>query len=260
MLVRFHVTSSLMHCDDLGTPTTQAHSVQPNNLSGQPYIATPVGMPCACLSNIYLTLSSLHSLASHDFPFVLPALRTAISTANTVLNCPQCPKSYAMATQNIHMLLGLLMTLNDSVSKLLAAIEAEAARVAAAGQRKQFLMADASAPAHMHTGTDDCPVRFDMALTAAEWRELARKVVKRQLVGSAAEEEAEGDAADGTLYGTLAAFVRRQNRWHDDPEMKTLRVGAMGLESVERLEELSKTKLCVQNVEHVKMRLDMLDL
>ncbi|GME66220.1 hypothetical protein GTA08_BOTSDO04993 [Neofusicoccum parvum] len=236
-----------------GVGTPLAHG-----LSSQSYVSPPAGLSCACLSTIYLTLSSLHSLSSYDFPFVLPPLRSAIVTANTVLDCPHCPLACATAAQNIHGLISLLMTLADAVVRLLAAIDAEAARVDAAGAKKQFMLADASAPLHMHTGTEDCPVRFGMELTGAEWRELARKVVKSQIIGSAAESEAGG--CEGTVYGTLAAFLRRQNRWHDDPEMIEVRRQAIGSDPFEKMEGMSKMRLCVQNVEHVKMRMKLLDI
>ncbi|KAL1646893.1 hypothetical protein SLS58_003028 [Diplodia intermedia] len=207
-------------------------------------------------------------MSSHEFPFSLPPLRSALAAANAVLHCPTCPQSMATATQNIHMLISLLMTVIDAVHKLLQTIDAEAARVDAAGTSKPFMVADASAPHYMHTGTPDCPVKFGMELSGAEWRELARKVVKRQVVGSnggggATEAEREQvTGAEDTIYGMLAAFVRRQNRWHDDPDMIEVRRKAMGDggASVEKMEELGHMRLCVQNVEHVVARMKMLDI
>ncbi|EKG19328.1 hypothetical protein MPH_03191 [Macrophomina phaseolina MS6] len=149
------------------------------------------------------------------------------------------------------------MTLIDSIHKLLTTIDAEAQRVEAAGIKKPFVLADASAPAHMHSGTHDCPVRFGMDLTGSEWRELARKVVKGQIIGDATEAEAGG--AEGTVYGTLAAFVRRQNKWHDDPAMCEIRKSAIG-GGIEGMGELGRIRLCVQNVEHVTSRMKLLDI
>ncbi|OJD37577.1 uncharacterized protein BKCO1_6000145 [Diplodia corticola] len=245
-----------------------AHHHDPST-QHQPFLAPqpPLGLPCVCLSTIYLSLSSLHSLSSHEFPFSLPPLRSALATANTVLHCQMCPHAMATATLNINMLISLLMTVIDAVHKLLVAIDAEAARVDAAGATKPFMVADASAPLHMHTGGPNCPVKFGMDLSGAEWRELARKVVKRQVVGSSeaeAERKDEGSAAPAecTIYGMLAAFVRRQNRWHDDPAMIEVRKKAIadGGASIEKMEELSHMKLCVQNVEAVVMRMRMLDI
>lgn len=237
--------------------TCSTDSPPGQSIAQHPLIAPPGSLSCACLSNIYLTLSSLHTLSSHDFPFILPSLRTAIATANTVLNCPHCPRSYATASQNIHGLISLLMTLIDNVYKLLTTIDAEAQRVDAAGTKKPFVLADASAPAHMHSGSADCPVRFGMELSGTEWRELARKVVKGQIIGNAAEAEAGG--AEGTVYGTLAAFVRRQNRWHEDPQILELKKNAIGGE-LPGMQELGNMRLCVQNVEHVTARMKMLDI
>lgn len=175
----------------------------------------------------------------------------------------------ATATLNIHMLISLLMTVIDAVQKLLQDIDAEAARVDAAGTTKQFVLADASAPLHMHTGTANCPARFGMELSGVEWRDLARKVVKAQVVGSSSSSSSEaeggqqgGAAVDCTIYGMLAAFVRRQNGWHDDPAMIEVRKKAMGGEGapLEKMEELGQMRLCVQNVEHVMARMKLLDI
>lgn len=174
----------------------------------------------------------------------------------------------ATATLNIHMLISLLMTVIEAVQKLLQEIDDEAARVDTAGTTKQFVLADASAPPHMHTGTANCPARFGMELSGVEWRDLARKVVKAQVVGSrSSSSEAEGGqqggaAVDCTIYGMLAAFVRRQNGWHDDPAMIEVRKKAMGGGGVplEKMEELGQIRLCVQNVEHVMERMKLLDI
>ncbi|KAK0660014.1 putative transcriptional regulatory protein [Lasiodiplodia hormozganensis] len=250
------------------TPSVAHHD---SSIQQPPFLAPSPGLPCACLSTIYLTISSLHSLSSHNFPFCLPSLHSALVTARNVLQCPTCPHSMATATLNIHMLISLLMTVIDAVQKLLQDIDAEAARVDAAGTTKQFVLADASAPLHMHTGTANCPARFGMELSGVEWRELARKVVKAQVVGSSSSSssssEAEGGqqggaAVDCTIYGVLAAFVRRQNGWHDDPAMIEVRKKAMGGGGapVEKMEELGQMRLCVQNVEHVVERMKLLDI
>lgn len=82
------------------------HSVDPmdsiRNLPNTP--------ACACLPNLYLTLSSLSTLAS--FPIsvhTIESLQTAHRTAQSVLYCPICPTKFQSGIQNV-MLSGMLLT------------------------------------------------------------------------------------------------------------------------------------------------------
>ncbi|KAK8168720.1 hypothetical protein BKA80DRAFT_187700, partial [Phyllosticta citrichinensis] len=174
----------------------------------QPLIAPPLPPQCACLSTMYLTLTSLHSLSSHEFPFVLPTLRSAINTIATVIPCPQCPKRPVTATQNFHMLVSLLLGVVESLRATLVAIDTEAARVEAAGATKAIAMADAEMPMHMHTGTPDCPARFNMEMNGPDWRAFVRKALRDQVVGSPRY------PGERTLYGIVVSLEERQRRWH----------------------------------------------
>ncbi|KAK8240371.1 hypothetical protein HDK90DRAFT_181984 [Phyllosticta capitalensis] len=204
----------------------------------QPLIAPPLQPQCACLSSMYLTMTSLHSLSNHDFPFVLPTLRSAINTIATVVPCPQCPKRPATATQNLHMLVSLLLTVVETVRSCLFSIDAEAARVEAAGATKAMAMADAEVPMHMHT----------------DWRRFVRKALRDQIVGSPQY------PVDRTLYGIVMSLENRQRRWHEDPELHRMRQKMFGDHAAQVYMVEPESRLCVKNIEHIRLAIDRLAL
>ncbi|KAK8174899.1 hypothetical protein BC567DRAFT_97712 [Phyllosticta citribraziliensis] len=220
----------------------------------QPLIAPPLQPQCACLSTMYLTLTSLHSLSSHEFPFVLPTLRSAINTIATVLPCPQCPKRPVTATQNFHMLISLLLSVVESLRATLVAIDAEAARVEAAGATKALAMADAEMPMHMHTGTPDCPARFNMEMNGPDWRAFVRKALRDQVVGSPRY------PGERTLYGIVASLEERQRRWHENPELHRMRQRMFGEHAAHVFQVQPESRLCAKSVEHVRLAIDNLAL
>ncbi|RMY11524.1 hypothetical protein D0867_08056 [Hortaea werneckii] len=74
---------------------------------------------CACLSTLYLTLSTLQqqpsssSPPSSSFPHTLTPLRTAMQTATSILTCPYCPQKFLSAMQNTQLLGTLLVSMYD---------------------------------------------------------------------------------------------------------------------------------------------------
>ncbi|RMY48286.1 hypothetical protein D0863_15428 [Hortaea werneckii] len=81
------------------------------------------GPTCACLSTLYLTLSTLQqqpqphssptSSPSSSFPHTLAPLRTAMQTATSILVCPHCPQRFLSAVQNTQLLGTLLVSMYD---------------------------------------------------------------------------------------------------------------------------------------------------
>ncbi|KAF2145724.1 uncharacterized protein K452DRAFT_284090 [Aplosporella prunicola CBS 121167] len=209
-------------------------------------LPSPFNPPCSCLSNMYLTLSSLQSQPSFTFPYSLPVIQRAMATAAAVLKCQQCPKGAASAIQNLHQLSSTLMTIVDCFHRILISIDEEANRVDALGITKPFHIADASAPPEMHTGTSDCPARFGMDLTGQEWRTMARRVLKTRFVGSAS------DSDDMSLQGIVTQFERRQNHWHEDPHICRLRAGTYGEQAAARMDSDPEQRICGKMVEHVR--------
>ncbi|KAI6966912.1 hypothetical protein KC327_g5087 [Hortaea werneckii] len=79
----------------------------------QPSLLPPPS--CACLSTLYLTLSTLQphqspsSPSSPSFPHTLVPLRKAMQTATSILTCPICPQKFLSAMQNTQLLGTLLV-------------------------------------------------------------------------------------------------------------------------------------------------------
>ncbi|KAL9089619.1 MAG: hypothetical protein Q9165_005651 [Trypethelium subeluteriae] len=142
-------------------------------------VAIPdIGSPCSCLTNIYLILSELRTYSGCSFPLPLPTLRKSMVTAEQVLTCEECPKDFSTASQNLHMSCALLGTIGNGFRQLLKGIEQEAAVAEARGEKKALRVGDMNvANSHLHTGTLDCPMGFNVEVAASEWRELARKAV-----------------------------------------------------------------------------------
>ena len=92
-------------------PDPSGFSEQAHSGYGMESIHNLPGTPaCPCLPNLYLTLSSLSTLAS--FPIsvhTIESLQTAHRTAQSVLYCPICPTKFQSGMQNV-MLSGTLLT------------------------------------------------------------------------------------------------------------------------------------------------------
>jgi hypothetical protein len=208
---------------------------------------------CSCLSDMYLTLQTLQIYETFEFPDTLPLLRNSIQSTKAVLECPQCPKESTSAMQNIMLLTTLLTSITDCYRKLLLSIDTEAKRVEEAGEKKHFRMGDSSPEkAHLHTGTLDCPMGFYVDLNGQEWRTLARKVVKADVVGS-------GVALNSSAVLGLADMLEeRQRRWHRDPKTLEIRThfSKDGIHCAPRDGEFS----CLKMVGMVRRHVDLLDL
>lgn len=140
---------------------------------------------CACLSNAYLALSNLQTIKNLPFPVTLQPVRSAMFIVGDMLDCTQCPKEQLSATQNTMLVGTLLTSVAQSVTRMLKAIDAEAAVAEAACTTKKFRMGDTSlALAPFHTGTAECPAAFFVELEAKEWRLLTKKAVKSEVMVS----------------------------------------------------------------------------
>ncbi|KAF2088754.1 hypothetical protein K490DRAFT_63968 [Saccharata proteae CBS 121410] len=206
---------------------------------------------CACLSTMYLTITNLttaQQATTAPFPILLPPLRAAIATSSHVLHCPSCPTQNSSAAQNLYQLASLLMTITDVISRALRAIDEEAGSMEEGGATKAFAIADPSVPTELHTGTADCPARFDMQMSGPEWRGMARRVIQKQLVGEDGDDE-----GTATLFGVVNGFLQRQERWHSDEAHKEERIRFWGEETVRMSDENKEARVCRALVMSVKM-------
>ncbi|KAL1607882.1 hypothetical protein SLS60_002820 [Paraconiothyrium brasiliense] len=170
--------------------------------------------PCSCLSLNYLALSDLQALTNFAFPAVIPRIRPALQTASTMIQCTQCPMESFTAIQNMQSLTALLTAIAERFHKVLAGIDAEAARLEQRHEKKAFRVGDNNPEnSHLHTGTPDCPMGYDLNLDPQDWKKLAKQMLRTEVVG--------GGQNPMPLLGLVEELEKRQHRWHTDPSMDT---------------------------------------
>ena len=157
---------------------------------------------CRCLSKLYLVLSAFQSSPPPVFPYSLGSLRKASKLASEVVQCRECVQEYNGALQNSMLLVTLLSLVISEYGKLLEHVEARAAT-----DEKIPLRMGESSPGleHLHTGTPDCPMGFDVEVDGSQWRLFARKVIGKEIHG------VQGHSG---LSQTLEQMKDRQVQWH----------------------------------------------
>jgi len=112
--------------------------------------------------------------------------------------------------QNLMLLTTLLTTVTDCYRRILRHIDAEAAKAEELGTSIQYRMGDSSPERwHLHTGTNDCPMGINVDLDASEYKMLARKVIKADVLG--ATNSPMGQISITDLVNRLE---ERQHEWH----------------------------------------------
>jgi len=211
---------------------------------GQPVTFTQTG--CSCLPSLYSTLSSFQSLPLPSFPFSMGVLTRATRVAQDACRCKQCPIQYASALQNLMLLSTLLPLIAHEYSKLLAHIDDRASRGGTItfriGEKENTL-------GHMirHTGAVDCPMSFDMEMSTEEWRSMARKVIKKKVMGP----------DDTSVLGVLNDLESRQRHWHEHPIVIEFHHGK---HCAEHGPEVGDEHACLQMLTRVKHSIDALKL
>lgn len=121
----------------------------PSALSGLPPLPPALQpsiqpTPCACLSNLYRALSSIHTLPK-DVTAAMQVARGACRIAHDAIQCPVClppthePVKYPMVTFTTMMTLGsLLPCLADAYHQILEMIDAETKRAIVSEKKPQL--------------------------------------------------------------------------------------------------------------------------
>jgi len=190
--------------------------VQPNDASPNTQSShtpdQPDMDPCSCLSAMYLTVTDLQSINNFTFPAVVPRLRHALTTASNIVNCPKCPSDTFSAIQNIQCLNSLLSALGQRFHNVLAEIDAEARRCESTGTKKSFRIGDNNPEnMHLHTGSPDCPMSYNVELEPKEWKRLAKKMLRTEVEG--------GGSNPTPLMAVIEQLESRQVIWHQNPDI-----------------------------------------
>lgn len=165
---------------------------------------------CTCLSYLYLCLSHISSIAS--FPVnshTLCSLYIAARTAQNVIRCQVCPKSFATGIQNV-MLTGTLLTV--AADAWLRVSNSDAAEL----------------------GVQSAPPEYasrvlQSADPAQAWDDWLRQIVRRAVIGGQLDPEAGTRCSDQPdLLSLINEVENRQRRWHA-PGQHPLSPGNVGI-------------------------------
>ncbi|RAR07044.1 hypothetical protein DDE82_002986 [Stemphylium lycopersici] len=220
---------------------------QPNSVNGpssdQENLAS-----CTCLTTTWLTLTELQAVTNFEFPQVVIPLRKAISALSDLISCPQCPNEPFSAIQNVQSLVSLMKAIIERLNKVLMEVDREAARLEVTGQKKPYRIGDNN-PAlfHLHTGTPDCPMCFNIELEAKDWRRLVKTALRTEVYG--------GGSNPQPLLDLVKESEVRQEKWHNDEhawneEMKQLHAGRA---------DCDKSKGCeALGAQHIRRAIDNL--
>ncbi|USP74232.1 hypothetical protein yc1106_01506 [Curvularia clavata] len=185
-------------------PDLAAHSNVFEPLSSQLHVGT-----CTCLTKTWMTLTELQAITSFDFPQVVLPLRNAMSALADIISCSQCPKDPFSAIQNVQSIVSLMKAIVERFNKVLVEVDHEAARLEETGQKKSYRIGDRNpALSHLHTGTLDCPMGFNIELEANEWRRLVKTALKTEVYGNGSNPQ--------PLLELVKRSEMRQEIWHKD--------------------------------------------
>lgn len=161
----------------------------------------PEGTPqCPCLSYLYLCLSTLSTLTS--FPIsvqTIDSICTTARTAQSVIRCEICPRSFATGLQNVMMLGTLLSVIADAWLRV--------SKADAEDLGKQIAL-----PAFQNS------VPRDPEGAKATWKRWLRLAVCRAVIGGYVSPGACTASVVYDLTPDLLSLIRemesRQRRWH----------------------------------------------
>lgn len=146
-----------------------------------------------------------------------------MSTLSTLIHCAQCPQEPFTAIQNVQSIVALFKAIVERLNKVLLCVDREAAELESTGKKKPYRVGDTNpALSHLHTGTPDCPMGFNIELEARDWRKIAKMALRTEVYG--------GGSNSRPLLNLVSESERRQERWHAQEEswsdeMKQLHAG-----------------------------------
>ena len=204
--VHIQSPARVMNTDNITNPLPSTQpSFQASQSSSNVEAIPNVTPNCTCIPNLYTSLSSFQSLPSPSFPLTLGTLEKATTLARDVVRCEECPKTHVSALQNLMLLSTLLALIVNEYSRLLAHIDERAAREETITLRIGERISTETM--HLHIGTPDCPMGFNLELSGAEWSKVARKAIKQAVVGSDL-------STRESFTGVIEEMEQRQHSWH----------------------------------------------
>lgn len=168
--------------------------------------------PCNCLSLMYLTVTELQTVQNFEFPQVVVPLRKAMGVLAELIRCEQCPKDSFSAMQNTASITSLSRAIVERFSKVILTLDADTERLERSGGKKSYRIGDNNPELqHLHTGTPDCPMGFNIEIGPRDYQRLAKTALKTEIYGNGGNPM--------PLLELIKEAEERQQRWHSDVHM-----------------------------------------
>ncbi|KAH6839122.1 hypothetical protein B0T12DRAFT_490293 [Alternaria alternata] len=183
----------------------------------------PTTGQCSCLTTTWLTLTELQAVVTFHFPQVVLPLRKAMTSLSELIHCNQCPRESYSAIQNVQSIVSVMKAVVERFNKVLIEVDREALRLEETGQKKPYRIGDNNpALQHLHTGTLDCPMGFNIEIEGKDWKKLVKTALKTEVYG--------GGSNPRPLLDLVKESEARQESWHTknhswSDEMKQLHAG-----------------------------------
>ncbi|KAI5374667.1 hypothetical protein J4E82_006535 [Alternaria postmessia] len=119
--------------------------------------------------------------------------------------------------------LSVMKAVVERFNKVLIEVDREALRLEETGQKKPYRIGDNNpALQHLHTGTLDCPMGFNIEIEGKDWKKLVKTALKTEVYG--------GGSNPRPLLDLVKESEARQESWHTknhswSDEMKQLHAG-----------------------------------
>ncbi|KAL1792097.1 hypothetical protein ACET3X_009848 [Alternaria dauci] len=178
---------------------------------------------CSCLTTTWLTLTELQAVVTFHFPQVVLPLRKAMTALSELIHCDQCPRESYSAIQNVQSIVSVMKAVVERFNRVLIEVDREAVRLEETGQKKPYRIGDNNpALLHLHTGTLDCPMGFNIEIEGKDWKKLVKTALKTEVYG--------GGSNPRPLLDLVKESETRQENWHNNrhswsDEMKQLHGG-----------------------------------
>jgi hypothetical protein len=146
-----------------------------------------------------------------------------MAALSDLIHCDQCPKESYSAIQNVQSVVSVIKAIVERFNKVLIEVDREAIRLEETHQKKPYRIGDNSqALRHLHTGTLDCPMGFNIEIEGKDWKKLVKTALKTEVYG--------GGSNPRPLLDLLKEIETRQESWHNNrhswsDEMKQLHAG-----------------------------------
>ncbi|CAI9633704.1 unnamed protein product [Alternaria burnsii] len=189
----------------------------------------PTTGQCSCLTTTWLTLTELQAVVTFHFPQVVLPLRKAMTSLSELIHCKQCPRESYSAIQNVQSIVSVMKAVVERFNKVLIEVDREALRLEETGQKKPYRIGDNNpALQHLHTGTLDCPMGFNIEIEGKDWKKLVKTALKTEVYG--------GGSNPRPLLDLVKESEARQESWHTkshswSDEMKQLHAGRSGCDN-----------------------------